>query len=101
MSSRIIGGGAGSLVGFGFVFATTTSIESSNANLFVVLRGLVDMCAAEFISHSLFSLRFLLLLTRLICSEDPASCHGEGNLLRIVYKIYSRSFKATETLTVT
>ena len=91
MSSRIIGGGAGSLVGFEFVVAPTTSIESSIessiVNLFVVLIGLVgDVYAAMFISLFLSSLRFLLLLPRLICSDDPASYNGGGKLLRFRFK---------------
>ena len=47
------------------------------------------MCAAGFITHSLSSLRFLLLLTRLICSEDPASCHGGGET--IAYRVSNLS----------
>ena len=68
ISSKIIGGRAGSLVEFGFVVASTTSIgssiESSNVNLFVVLTEL----AAVFISPSLSSLRFLLLLPRSVAT---------------------------------
>ena len=80
---KSIGGGTDSLAGFWFVVASMTSIgsliESSIVNLFVVLTGLVDdIYVAVFISPSLSSLRFLLLLlSRLICSDDPAIWGGK------------------------
>ena len=78
ISSRIIGGGASSLAGFGFVIASMTSIASSiefsSVNLFVVLTDVDNMYAA--VSPSLSSLHYLLLLLpRLIYSDDSASCH--------------------------
>ena len=59
-----------------------SSIESSIVNLFMVLTGIVnDMYTAVFISPSLSSLRFLLLLLScLIYSDDPASCHVRRKL---------------------
>ena len=89
---KSIGGGTDSLAGFWFVVASMTSIgssiKSSIVNLFVVLTELVDdMYAAVIISPSLFSLHFsLLLLSRLICSDDPAICHGGGKLLRFRFE---------------